>query len=112
MKLETMRDQVRSVAKRWRMQYGSGKYGKDKQKVLHALDGLDAETATVEDVTAIIGNDSWVGAHQCHECGAKTWRAVELGQPPDYESHTATICIDCLRKAAALIEQTDSILLA
>lgn len=105
MKLETMRGQVRSVAQRWRVQYGNvSQHGADKQEIQRKLDALDVETATDADVTAIIGNNSWVGPPECHECGVTTWDAVELGQPPDYESRTATICIDCLRKAVALLE--------
>lgn len=106
MKLETMRDKVRSVAQRWRAQYSNvSRYGADKNEIQRKLDDLDVETATDADVAAIIGNGSWVGPHECHECGVTTWDAVELGQLPDYESHTATICIDCLNKAVALVEK-------
>ena len=109
MKLETMRGQVRSVAQRWRAQYGKGRmHGADKQEIQRRLDALDVETATAADVTAIIGNSSWAGPHECHECRVTTWDAVELGEPPDYESRTATICIDCLRKAVALVEQSNA----
>ena len=105
MKLETMRDQVKVVAKRWRVQYVSGEWGVDEQDIQRKLDALDVETATDKDVAEIIGNDTWVGPHKCHECGTKTWSAVELGEPRDYKSATATICIDCLRKAVALVER-------
>lgn len=109
MKLETMRGQVRSVAQRWRAQYGNAsRHGADKQEIQRKLDALDVETATDADVTAIIGNSSWTGPHECHECGVTTRAAVELGQPPDYESRTATICIDCLHKAVALVEQSNA----
>ena len=109
MKLETMRGQVRSVAQRWRAQYGDvSRHGADKQEIHRRLDALDVETATAADVTAAIGNSSWVGPPECHECGVTTWDAVELGQPLDYESCTATICIDCLRKAVALVEQSNA----
>ena len=107
MKLETMREQVRSVANRWRTQYcNASRHGVDRQEIQRKLDALDVETATDADVNAIIGNSSWAAPHQCHECGVSTWDAVELGQPPDYDSHTATVCIDCLRKAVALVEQS------
>lgn len=100
-----MRSQVRSVAQRWREQYGGAcNHGIDKQAIQRRLDALDVETATDADVTKAIGNSSWVGPPKCDECGVTTWDAVELGEPPDYESNTATICIDCLRKAVALVE--------
>lgn len=108
MKLKTMRGQVRDVLKHWRANYGNGKHGADKQDIQHKLDALDVESATDKDVAAIIGNDSWARARECHECGLETWKAVELGQPPDYESSTATICIDCLRKAVALVEPPEA----
>ena len=109
MKLETMRGQVRSVAQRWRAQYGNAsRHGADKQEIQRKLDALDVETATDADVTAIIGNSTWTGPDECHECGVTTWDAVEIGQPLDYESRTATICIDCLRKAVALVEQSNA----
>lgn len=109
MKLETMRAQVRNVAQRWRTQYGNvSRHGAGKQEIQRKLDSLDVETATDADVTAVIGNSLWVGPPDCHECGATTWNAVELGQPLDYGSCTATICIDCLRKAVALVEQSNA----
>ena len=105
MKLLNERCQIRNVARSWRSQYGSGTYGGDKRKrmVGDELKALDAETATSADVAEIVGNGSWVRMNTCHECGKETWHAVQLGQPPDYESSTATICGDCLRAALRLL---------
>lgn len=104
MELLNERNQVRTVASKWRKQYGSGSYGDDKRgrMVGNELDALDVETATAADVAEIVGNRSWVCKSTCHECGVETWDAVEVGEPPDYESSTATICVDCLRKALTL----------
>lgn len=110
MKLETMREQVRSVAQRWRTQYSNfSRRSADQQEIQRKLDALDVETATDTDVTEIIGNSSWVEPKYCNECGVRTWDAMELGEIYDYESCTATICIDCLRKAVSLIERKDAI---
>jgi hypothetical protein len=105
MELMNERNQVRTVAKRWRAQYGEGTYPGDKRKrmVGAELAALNAETAAAADVAEIVGNDSWVCINACHECGAKTWDAVEVGLPPDNESYTATICGDCLRAALRLL---------
>jgi len=105
MKLLNERHQVRNVAEKWRAQYGAGTYGGDKRQrmVGQELAALNAETATAAEVAEIVGNGSWVCKNTCHECGAETWDAVEVGQPPDYESSTATICGNCLRAALRLL---------
>lgn len=105
MELLNERNQVRTVAERWRAHYGEGTYGADKRgrAVGRELAALDPETATAEQVAEIIGNRSWVGQNTCHECGAQTWSAVQLGEPPGYESRTATICANCLLSALALL---------
>ena len=105
MELLSERNQVRTVANRWRRQYGAGTYGGDKRvrMVGNELAALNAETATAAEVAEIVGNGSWVCKNICHECGAETWDAVQVGQPPDYESCTATICADCLRAALRLL---------
>lgn len=108
MELKTMRGQVRSVAQRWRANYGNtSRNSAKKQEIQRKLDALDVETATDADVNTIIGNSTWTRPSECYECGMTTWDAVEIGQPPDYASHTVTICVDCLRKAVALVEQSN-----
>ena len=106
MKLITERTQVCDVAARWANSYPkNGPYGRDPQKqaITKALAALDAKTATAADVAAIIGNDSWVGPQKCHECGAVVDVAVQVGEEPDYESSTATLCLACVEKALALM---------
>ena len=99
MKLLSEREQVRSVVKRWRERYP------DPEFRLRDLDALDPETATAEDVALAMGNRGWVRQRTCDECGEDSWSCVELGEEPDDESCTATICEGCLRKALALIER-------
>jgi hypothetical protein len=96
--------QIRGVAARWRERYqGTLRQAPDGDKaaIARQLDALDPETATAADVTRIIGNGSWVSL-VCDECGEDVPAAVAVGQPPDYESATATVCEPCLRKALAL----------
>jgi len=68
------------------------------------LSELDPETATVEEVENIIGRYGWLRQSSCDECGIQTWDIVEIGEPPYYESATAYVCLDCLKKAIALLE--------
>lgn len=105
MQLLDERHQVRTVAQRWRAQYGGGSYGADRRgrMVGDELAALDVETATAADVAEIVGNGSWVGKNICNACKAETWDAVQLGEPPDCESSTVTICADCLRSALRLL---------
>lgn len=103
--LRTTRDMIRGVAERWRVQYGiSGTWTRtisgDSEKVYKRLLALP-DTATAKDVEAIIGNDSWTRL-TCDQCDREVDAVVELGQRPDYASHAADICLDCLRTALNL----------
>lgn len=105
MKLITERTQVQDVAARWAISFPpDGRYGRDAEKlaIAKALAELDTETATAADVAAIIGNDSWCRRPTCHECGMVVDVAVQVGEELDYESSTATICVECLQKALAM----------
>jgi hypothetical protein len=97
----TQRRLILSVADRWHKQYQC--YGQDRSKaeIWIKLDALDKSTASVEDVAAIIGNYSWCKL-KCDECQNEVGSVVRLGEEPDYESNTANICTECLRKACEL----------
>ena len=100
MRLISERTLIREVASRWDYQYPKaiGARG-DTSKALHAL---NAETATAAEVNAIIGNDSWTTIPDCDECNQKVLEVVEVGEEPDYESSTARLCKECLKKAISL----------
>lgn len=113
MKLINERTLVAAVAARWKAQYfrrgGWGTVRLGNPETIHQ--GLLAlgPDATAKDVAAVIGNKSWAGPQRCHECGIEDVDAVvEIGQPLDYESATAEICLPCLRKAVALLESAPS----
>ena len=96
--------EIRSVADRWRAQYFKG--GKwnttmsgGSEAIFRALAALPS-TATRDDVTAIIGNDSWIGEN-CSECGKPA--VVMVGQEPDYESHTAWLCALCVHRLVEML---------
>ncbi len=114
MKLITQRDVIKTVAARWRAQYHpfepssplfSERNGitveKTKREIADELDALNKDTATVADVTAIIGNDSWTDL-KCDECGKYVDAIVQVGEEPDYESYSAKLCKPCVYKALTL----------
>lgn len=115
MKLTTQRDTIRAVASRWRQQYepftddrpmfswrtGVTSPPLNKKQIAEKLDDLDGETATPEDVAAIIGNESWTRL-TCDECGKDTDAVLTVGQEPDYESHTASLCRSCVERASSI----------
>jgi Zn finger protein HypA/HybF involved in hydrogenase expression len=116
MKIRTQRQLIQNVAQHWRRQYepfkddaplfswrtGQTSPPLSKQQIAVKLDALDGDTASAEDVSAIIGNESWT-RFKCDECKADVTLTVQVGDEPDYESHTAELCLKCTEKAAALI---------
>jgi len=115
MKTITQRQLIQNVANKWRDQYEPFKSDspifseragiktyKTKKQIADELDALDKETATAQDVAAIIGNESWTRL-KCDECGNEPEIVVQVGQEPDYESHTASLCVPCLKAAAGLV---------
>lgn len=102
MKTITIRDCIREIASEWDQKYGPfSRWANDhnKNRIGTELAALDRETATAEDVAAIIGNDGWTHL-KCHECGQTVEAVVEVGEEPDYESCTARLCLPCVQSAA------------
>jgi len=50
-----------------------------------------------------MGNDTMF----CNECEEPSYDVVRLGEPSDYESHTAWVCKGCLEKALALLNNKE-----
>jgi len=78
---------------------------REKSKVAEALDALNKETASIQDVEAIIGNGSWTRL-TCDECSSEVDAVIRMGQEPDYESSTALLCFSCVKKAAEMINRS------
>lgn len=110
----TQRNLIRVIAARWRNQYAPFTHdaplfserngyrtGLTKKAISEKLDALDPETASVEDVANIIGNDSWTRL-TCDQCGKDTDAVLNVGQEPDIESHTASLCKECFLSLAAM----------
>lgn len=110
MKIKTERQLIQAVASRWRKAYSP--FTSDvpfnhrqmtKRQVADELDKLDLNIATTKDVGDIIGNTSWT-ALKCDECGEYVDALIQVGEEPDYESSTASLCKSCIRKAAELFQ--------
>lgn len=55
------------------------------------------------DVTRVCGNNRW-SRRMCNGCGKWGTRAmVEVGDEPDYESATVTLCRRCLAEAVEVL---------
>ena len=94
-----------SVVSRWKKQYrGISSYDREKLVILENLRSLGA-TPEPDKVDAIIGNNSWTSVPGCDCCGEPKELIVRVGEEPDYESHTAYVCRDCLLEALKLTEE-------
>jgi hypothetical protein len=97
MELVTRHTMAAGAANRWFDAYLGDRDG--KAAAIRAL----GESPDPDAVDAIIGNGSWTRVPQCNECKTNGAAVVQIGDEPDYESHTAWVCEDCLKKALALI---------
>ena len=101
-KIIGQREQIKGIAARWRLQYPTGQWGADKEDIYRRLAALDDDVATAKEVAEIVGNNSWCGTQGCDECDRQFDTIMQLGQEPDYDSHTLNICFGCLEKATAM----------
>lgn len=100
MKPITKRGKILEVVRRWTSQYRDPPPSSMTAEKTTKLKSLDLSTATESEITAIIGNPSWT-AIRCDECGRNVEKAILVGEEPDYESSTATVCEACLIQACA-----------
>lgn len=104
MKKITRQTLANDVAERWHRQY-PGDTGYDIDGARSGIGGQLVKLGSnpnPDDVERIVRNTSWTTI-TCGECGEKKPDVImELGEEPDYESSTAYICVDCLKKALKL----------
>lgn len=91
MHLITRQSLANSALARWRRQYPNGH---PNGNIATALERL-GPTPNPDAVDAVIGNTSWTSPGSCDECGKAADELVEVGEPPDYESSTARLCVAC-----------------
>lgn len=108
--IQTRKDICAGVAARWKEQYcnADGTWrttmSGDTQPTYEALRTLDPETATVEIIAKIIGNDSWTRG-DCTACGEPEFPVVLFEAFSEYggETKETRICARCLRSGAELL---------
>lgn len=108
MRLIKRDDLAKGVAKRWYETYydnhrGVWRYDDGKRVIYENLVAL-GEHPYADAVDAAIGNGSWTEC-RCDECGDCFDAVVEVGQPLDYESSTATMCNGCIKDALGLFDE-------
>lgn len=104
MKVITAEALALEAPRKWAYQYRDTRHGEDKKDIGRKLDALQPDQLTPATINAVIGNDSWTRVPKCDECENETPGVViELGQEPDYESHTARLCVPCIQAAHKLI---------
>lgn len=105
----TTRERIRTAYQRFEnlhptddgLVWGTNKtWGEIKKK----LKLLDLEIATQKDVASIIGNYSWT-CLKCDQCGKFVDVVITVGESPGCESSTASLCVDCLKRAFELLEE-------
>jgi hypothetical protein len=92
MKLITRQSKANEAAGHW--QYGA----RERENIYNALIAL-GDSPNPDDVDRVIGNKSWTEVGECDECRKASEALIMLGEEPDYDSHTAYICINCLQSA-------------
>lgn len=96
MKLLTISMQVKAATKRW------DKWHRGKEEEisfsLHCL----TENATTEDVSKIIGNNSWVA--NCYCCNRQNIDLIEIEKGDEWEIPQICLCLACLKAAQGMLE--------
>jgi len=101
MEIITKRQVIQGVQERWNRQYSRMRSNHPLINVGPQLESLNLDIVSADDVNKIIGNNSWT-ALSCDECKKDVEAIIVVGEEPDYESSTARVCFDCIRKAAAM----------
>lgn len=91
----TVRDLIRTLAGRFEHRYGSDVCCIDDK--VRQLRALNPDTATAQDVAAIMGNAVWVEL-ECHACGAKP---LSVAARTAVDGKTIDFCGECLTAALA-----------
>jgi len=87
------------VSKKWDELYRNI----DQKEKIWIGERLRTEKPTTEEhIKKIIGNSTWT-RNMCHECENDSEITIQLGQEPYYDSATANICPECLKKALSLL---------
>jgi len=109
MDLITRQSRAAEAAQRWKNSYylSDGRWSElrsGNSKVVYANLVSLGNNPSPDSVDSAIGNASWTRVH-CDECNQDVDAVVQLGEAPDFESHTACVCPQCLAKAINLVSK-------
>ena len=118
MDITTQRQLIQAVARRWFETYSPFKDDRplfswrtgvaspplNKKQIYEKLLELDGDTATAEYVEATIGNRTWTTLI-CDQCRREVESLIMVGQEPDYESRTCSLCKECVAEAFAMSQE-------
>lgn len=96
MKLISRRTRAAGAAKAWLSQYLN-----DQDGIAKRIDAL-GPNPDPDAVNKLIGNDTWTRC-ECDECSHEVEFVIQVGQEPGYESSTALLCGECVRRAMAIV---------
>ena len=78
---------------------------RDSERLLEMAVRLRAVVPDITDqqIVGIIGEAAWA-LELCNHCDRRVTAVVQVGEEPDHDSATTSICIDCARRAVAALE--------
>lgn len=103
MKIITRQSLADEAADRWERQYGDFKHYPNQKEISRKLKALKRPVIP-DDVDRLIGNTSWTTPCACSICKKYSGPVIEVGDEPDYDSSTAWLCFDCVRKVAKIAQ--------
>lgn len=98
MKLQTEREQIKRAIKTKMRQLPE-----DSER-RGALECLDPDTATAEDIRLALGYREHVTPRRCDDCGTEGWQMVQLGGDAWAGHASCNTCRPCLVRALALLD--------
>lgn len=102
MKILTRKSLAAEVPARWAARY-SGTTSPNLAAITKKLAELPIPVDP-DAVDSIVGNKSWTGIGICGECKKDgPPMLVQIGDEPDYDSHTAYVCLDCIGAAYRML---------
>jgi hypothetical protein len=96
-KVITAHASARTVASRYR------RVLPHETEVLSKLKALGRNPDPADVVKIIGANGKYWVYPECDQCNKLADVVVSVGQPPDYDSHTAVLCLKCVTKAFNLL---------
>lgn len=104
MDLLTRHSMAQIASQRWDQQYNRSV---DSHKIAIGARLRNLSLPVDPDVVdLIVGNTSWTSIGICHECRKEPDALIQIGETQDYDSSTANVCLDCIRRAAEMLEQS------